>query len=63
MRIHSHYAEATAKSKPSKIVGFKEYMVIASCFGPIDKEVSSIKDEKQDEELEGEVASTVWFYF
>lgn len=38
-------------------------MTIASHFGPIDEDVSSSKDEKQDEKLEGKVASTVAVMF
>lgn len=59
VHIHVRYTAAVAKLKISKIAGFKKYMVIASHIRPIDEEVSCSEDKAQDEELEGEAASTV----
>lgn len=59
VHIHRHYAEASAKSKTSKIIGFKEYLENFPNLRQLDGEVSSSKDKEHDEELEDETMPTM----
>lgn len=44
--ICKHYVEVVAKSKTSKIVGFKEYLENLPHLWPSEEKVSSNKDEE-----------------